>query len=112
MEMKRDFYGALDVYNAAMRTDPSNTYYKEGLNRAQNFVIRSEAGENVDPSSNATSWIEDPELASVLSDPSVKQVMADLVANPAAAQVAMNDPLMAKKVQRLLLAGIIKQDSS
>jgi len=49
----------------------------------------------------------DPELAALMSDPVLRQVMLDTYANPAAAAEHVKNPEVAAKVRKLFEAGLM-----
>ena len=50
----------------------------------------------------------DPEIQSILRDPSIRQVLTDFQENPKYAQAAMSDPVIASKIEKLISAGILQ----
>ena len=50
----------------------------------------------------------DPEIQMILMDPSVRQVLQDFQENPKYAQKAMQDPVIAAKIEKLIAAGVLQ----
>jgi stress-induced-phosphoprotein 1 len=50
----------------------------------------------------------DPEIQAILNDPIMRQVLTDFNENPAAAQKAMSDPMVASKLEKLIASGIVQ----
>eukprot|EP00960_Hanusia_phi_P077617 768717-Hanusia_phi.AAC.8 len=50
---------------------------------------------------------QDPEIQRILQDPVINNVLRNLQENPAAAQDALKDPVVAERIQKLAAAGIL-----
>lgn len=52
--------------------------------------------------------MKDPSIVALMQDPVLRDVLNDMQTNPAAAQKHMQDPIIAKKIETLVAAGIIQ----
>lgn len=52
--------------------------------------------------------MQDPEVASIMSDPVMNQILQSSQQNPAALQDHMKNPDIRKKIQKLVAAGVIR----
>lgn len=50
----------------------------------------------------------DPEIQQILNTPEIRNVLAELQTNPAAAMNALQNPNIASKLQKLIEAGILR----
>ena len=50
----------------------------------------------------------DPEVQQILTDPVMRQVLSDMQEDPAAAQKHLSHPHIAKKIEKLVAAGILQ----
>ncbi len=56
----------------------------------------------------AAHGMADPEIQNILHDPVMKQVLQDFNENPAAAQQAMRDVTVRRKIEKLIAAGVLQ----
>lgn len=56
----------------------------------------------------AENAMKDPEIQAIMMDPMVKIVLQRMQTDPKAVQEVMQDPSMAEKINKLIMAGIIK----
>ena len=54
--------------------------------------------------------MQDPEIQGILADPVIRNVLSNLgpEGDNKAAQTAMSDPSVAKKIEKLMAAGVLK----
>jgi len=75
---------------------------------AKAYSQRFQPAANETPEQTYERAIKDPEVASILQDPVMNQILSQARDNPAALQEHMKNPEVAKKVQILIAAGIIR----
>ena len=61
-----------------------------------------------DDHARAEQAMKDPEIQAIMMDPMVKIVLQRMQTDPKAAQEVMSDPTMAAKINKLIMAGIVK----
>ena len=106
----KEYDKAMETYEAGLKHDPENTELKEGLFRcltAINRMSRGEASEDEVKERQAKA-MADPEVQSILMDPVMRQVLGEMQEDPAAAQKHMSHPGIAKKIDKLVAAGVIQ----
>lgn len=69
---------------------------------------RFQSGDNETPEQTYERAVKDPEVAAILQDPIMNSILTQARDNPAALQEHMKNPEVAKKVQVLVAAGIIR----
>ncbi|KZS97738.1 hypothetical protein SISNIDRAFT_194455 [Sistotremastrum niveocremeum HHB9708] len=52
--------------------------------------------------------MRDPEVANIMNDPVMQQILQQAQSNPGALQDHMKNPIVRSKIQKLIAAGIIK----
>ena len=102
--MQKELHKAISLFEKGLELEPGNAECIEGLQKAKMQVHQS-LGE-VDEE-RAKKAMSDPEIQALLMDPSVRQVLKDFQENPTYAQQALNDPVMAKKFERLMASGVL-----
>lgn len=106
----KEYDKAMETYEAGLKHDPENAELKEGLIRciqAINKMNRGEVSEE-DLKARQERAMADPEVQSILTDPVMRQVLRDMQEDPASAQKHLSHPDIAKKVEKLVAAGIIQ----
>jgi len=106
----REYDKALLSYEEGLKLDPDSAEMKEGVQRVLLKKRQLEMGQGTEEELNdhARKQQEDPEVQMIMMDPVMRNVLNDLQTNPASAQKHMANPDIAKKIQRLISAGIIR----
>merc|ERR1712070_1125362 len=104
--MLKENHKAMDSYRKGLAIDSTNAACREGLRRV-NASLGSSMTEE-EQKERAAHAMADPEIQSILTDPVIRQILQDFNENPAAAQKAMADPLVASKIEKLIASGIIQ----
>lgn len=100
----KEYHKSMDSYNAGLVLEPDNTLCKQGLQKTLSKI--NEGGENKERAAHA---MADPEIQSILSDPTIRQVLNDFQDNPKFAQAAMmNDKDIRAKIEKLIAAGVLQ----
>merc|ERR1712070_812503 len=80
--LMKEYHKAMQAYDEGMKLEPDNAELKQAM--------------------------KDPEIYQILMDPMVKIVLERMQNDPKAAQEVMSDPTMSQKINKLIMAGIIK----
>jgi len=79
----------------------------EGLMMKINMALSSErAGETEEQTLQRA--MRDPEVAAIMTDPVMQQILQQAQGNPGALQEHMKNPMIQKKIMKLIQAGVIK----
>ncbi len=101
----KEYHRALDSYKAGLEVEENNQLCLEGLKKTGNKIHESSRGE-VDKE-RAAHAMADPEIQAILGDPMVSQALRDMSSDPQAAMKVMKDPIMSKKIEKLIAAGVL-----
>jgi len=104
--MLKENHKAMDSYRNGLAIDSTNAACREGL-RKVNASLGSSMSEE-EQKERAAHAMADPEIQAILNDPVIRQILNDFNENPAAAQKAMADPLVANKIEKLIASGIVQ----
>jgi len=104
--MLKENHKAMDSYRKGLAIDSANAACKEGL-RKVNVSLGSSMSEE-EQKERAAHAMADPQIQAILNDPVTRQILNDFNENPAAAQKAMADPLVASKIEKLIASGIVQ----
>ncbi len=102
----KEYHKALDSYQAGLEVEDNNTLCMDGLRKTSNKIAQSNSGE-VDKE-RAAHAMADPEIQAILGDPMVSQALRDMNTDPNAAMRVMKDPMMSKKIEKLIAAGVLQ----
>lgn len=99
----KQFHKALDVIKEAMDIEPNNA---EALDVRREVIMGINTSEG-DPE-RAKRAMEDPEIQSILRDPTMNKVLSDMQNDPQTIQAAMRDKDIRAKIEKLIAAGILQ----
>lgn len=102
----KENHKAIDSYRKGLSLDPENAACKEGLRKVTATMGSSMSEE--EQKERAAHAMADPEIQAILSDPVMRQILTDFNENPAAAQKAMADPTIARKLEKLIASGVVQ----
>mmetsp|Transcript_20471 Transcript_20471/g.15096 ORF Transcript_20471/g.15096 Transcript_20471/m.15096 type:complete len:558 (-) Transcript_20471:2736-4409(-) len=102
----KEYHRALDSYRAGLQLEPENTLCKQGLIKVQQKIAEENAGQM--DSERAKHAMADPEIQSILMDPTIRQVLTDFQENPKFAAQAMQDADIRRKIEKLIAAGVLQ----
>lgn len=105
----KESHKAMDSYRKGLSLDPDNTACKEGLRKVTSTIGASMTEE--EQQERASHAMADPEIQAILTDPIMRQILSDFNENPAAAQKAMADPVVARKIEKLIASGVVQTGS-
>lgn len=106
----KEYNKALDTYEKGLTHDPDNSELKEGMKRCIQAINSMNSGEMTDEERKARQEraMADPEIQGILTDPIMTNVLREMQENPAAAQKHLSHPDVAKKLEKLIAAGIVQ----
>lgn len=104
--MLKENHKAMESFRTGLALDSTNAACKEGLRKVT--ASMGSAMSDEERKERAAHAMADPEIQSILTDPVIRQILQDFNENPAAAQKAMADPLVASKIEKLIASGIIQ----
>ncbi|KAG8721995.1 Hsp90 cochaperone [Ceratobasidium sp. 394] len=105
----REYTKAMEVAQEASDVDTEKQHTREieqQLEKAARELYNQQAGETDEQTLQRA--MRDPEVASIMNDPVMQQILQQAQQNPAALQDHMKNPVVSKKIQKLVAAGIIK----
>ncbi|KAH7343514.1 chaperone [Rhizoctonia solani] len=100
---------AMEAIQEAAAVDTERQHTREieqQMEKVARATYEQQAGESDEQTLERA--MRDPEVASIMSDPVMQQILQQAQQNPAALQDHMKNPGVAKKIQKLIAAGIIK----
>eukprot|EP00730_Choanoeca_flexa_P006984 TRINITY_DN12259_c0_g3_i3.p2 TRINITY_DN12259_c0_g3~~TRINITY_DN12259_c0_g3_i3.p2 ORF type:complete len:574 (+),score=186.45 TRINITY_DN12259_c0_g3_i3:1876-3597(+) len=100
----KKFAEAKKAFLAAQEIDPSHPEAAEGLRKAE----FDQMGLGLSDEERAKQALNDPEVRELMSDPVMQTILEQMSKDPKAAQEHLKNPDIAKKIQKLAQAGIIR----
>jgi len=107
LEAMKQHDKAIDAYQEAAKLDPNAKEASEGLNR----VMMAKYASRNDPEQVKQRAMNDPEVAEIMGDPSMRMILEQMQQNPSAAAEHMRNPEIARKIQKLVDVGLISVSS-
>merc|ERR1712235_102162 len=107
LEAMKQHDKAIDAYQEAIKLDPNAKEASEGLNR----VMTAKYASRNDPEAVKQRAMNDPEVAQIMGDPTMRMILEQMQQNPSAAAEHMRNPEIARKVQKLVDVGLISVSS-
>jgi stress-induced-phosphoprotein 1 len=99
----KDFNNAIKILNEGLAIEPENKTLRDTLKMVESEI--SNASYDKERIEQAK---KDPEIQAILQDPIMQNVLRDLGQDPVASQKHLADPSIAKKIEKLVIAGIIQ----
>lgn len=96
----REFSRASDAYQKALEIDPN---CQEAIDAYRNCLVQ----ENKDPESIRRKAMQDPEVQQIITDPAMQMILQQMQKDPQALREHLKNPEIAKKIEKLIEAGII-----
>jgi len=105
----REYTKAMEAAQAATDADTEKKHTAEIEGQMQKIsmaMYTQRAGETEEETLQRA--MRDPEVASIMQDPVINQILQQAQQNPAALQDHMKNPVVKAKIQKLIAAGIIR----
>lgn len=105
----REYTRALEALQAAETVDTANAHASEihaQELKTQQALFSQRAGETEEQTLERA--MRDPEVAKIMTDPVMQQILQQAQGNPAALQEHMKSPIIREKIMKLINAGVIK----
>lgn len=96
----REYSRATTAFQQAIELDPKNT---EALDGYRKCVVAS----NSNPDEVRRQALSDPEVQQILADPAMRLILEQMQTDPKAVQEHLRNPEVARKIEKLLEAGLI-----
>ncbi|KAG2119138.1 chaperone [Suillus discolor] len=109
LQTMRDYSKALEALQAASSADTANAHAQEiqtQENKIQQALFTQRADETEEQTLERA--MKDPEVAQIMGDPVMQQILQQAQGNPGALQDHMKNPVVRQKIMKLINAGIIK----
>jgi len=103
----KEYHKAMDAYNAILKMEPDNAEAKQGLDNVVATINMQNSSGEVDKDRQARA-MADPEIQAILGDAQMRSILNEMQTDPKKAQAAMNDPVIADKLQKLIAAGVLQ----
>ncbi|KAH7888080.1 chaperone [Phlebopus sp. FC_14] len=105
----REYSKALETLQAATTADTANAHAAEIRSqelKSQQALFSQRAGETEEQTLERA--MKDPDVAAIMSDPVMQQILQQAQNNPSALQDHMKNPVIREKIMKLVNAGIIR----
>jgi stress-induced-phosphoprotein 1 len=102
----KEYHKSMESYRTGLALEPENKLCKDGLKKVAAKINSTDTEEG--QKERAAHAMADPEIQQILQDPIIRQVLQDFQENQAAAQKAMQNPDIAKKIEKLIASGILQ----
>jgi len=102
----KEYHKAMDAYNVILELEPENAEAKQGLEQVVYLINSSSSGE-VDKERQERA-MADPEIQAIIGDPQMRSILGEMQQDPKKAQAAMQDPVIAAKLNKLIAAGVLQ----
>jgi len=106
LEAMKKYTEAVDVYKKALEIDPNNNEAKQGYSRCMNQKHKNMNG--ADEKEIRERAMNDPEVQEILRDPIIGSILKQMEQDPSAAKEHLKDPVINKKMQKLMECGILQ----
>eukprot|EP00123_Amoebidium_parasiticum_P011224 comp20587_c0_seq1/m.26515 comp20587_c0_seq1/g.26515 ORF comp20587_c0_seq1/g.26515 comp20587_c0_seq1/m.26515 type:complete len:568 (-) comp20587_c0_seq1:67-1770(-) len=102
----KDYSKALETYEQALKLDSENKEAEEGIQRTLAAMQRAHSSMTKDQI--AEEALKDPEVQEIMADPVMRTILSQMQEDPAAVRDHLKNPAVAKKINKLVSAGIIR----
>jgi stress-induced-phosphoprotein 1 len=107
--MLKENHKAMESYRKGLEIDPENKVCTDGLRKVSAMInFGSATMSEEERKERAAHAMADPEIQNILMDPIIQQVLQDFQHNPKAANEAMRDQTVRKKIEKLIASGIVQ----
>lgn len=98
----------MDSYNKALSFDPNNPESVDGIAKTRNAIAQGQFASGDNDEERLRHAYADPEIRQIMTDPNMQLILQKMQQDPSYGMSAMKDPDIAKKIERLIQAGVIK----
>ncbi|OXH42341.1 stress-induced-phosphoprotein 1 [Cryptococcus neoformans] len=108
-EGMKEYTAALETLQKATEADVEKKHTREletNMMKVMNEIQQQRSSETEEETYARA--MRDPEVAEIMNDPIMRQILADAQQNPRALNDHMKNPMIAQKIQKLINAGIIR----
>jgi stress-induced-phosphoprotein 1 len=102
----KEYQKALHCYDEGLKYDGNNQELNDGVKRV--IAALNENSSKETEKDRLERAMKDPEVQEILSDPVMRQILADMQTNPSAARDHLKNPVIAEKISKLMNAGILR----
>eukprot|EP00320_Phaeocystis_rex_P000350 CAMPEP_0119077736 /NCGR_PEP_ID=MMETSP1178-20130426/95961_1 /TAXON_ID=33656 /ORGANISM="unid sp, Strain CCMP2000" /LENGTH=558 /DNA_ID=CAMNT_0007060121 /DNA_START=36 /DNA_END=1712 /DNA_ORIENTATION=- len=103
----KEFHKAMDCYQMVLDIDPSDANAKQNLEHVMMKIQEANQSGEADPERQKRA-MADPEIQSILGDPQMRSILQEMQTDPKKANLAMQDPDISAKLQKLIAAGVLQ----
>ncbi|GAQ78393.1 HSP70/HSP90 organizing protein HOP [Klebsormidium nitens] len=106
----KKYEDALETYQQGLKIDPNNQELQDGIRRCIQQQRRAATGQlsEEELKERQARASQDPEIAGILRDPIMQNVLREMSENPRAAADHQKNPIVWNKVMKLIQAGIVQ----
>jgi len=105
----KENHKAMDSFRKGLEIEPNNQACVDGLRKVSAMVNYGSATMSEDErKERAAHVMADPEIQNILMDPIIQQILQDFQHNPKAANEAMRDATVRKKIEKLIASGVVQ----
>eukprot|EP00128_Syssomonas_multiformis_P007694 Colp12_sorted_trinity150504_noHs@23144 len=105
-EYMKDYTKAIQTYEDVKKLQADSKEAEEGIVRCFNLMQRGQSEQSREERAKAA--LQNPEVQEILADPIMRQILDQMAQNPAALQDHLRNPVVAKKIETLIQAGILQ----
>jgi len=103
----KEYQKALEAYDQGLKLEENNAELQEGIKRTIEAVNHQE-NKGAPDKETLERAMRNPEVQEILSDPVMRQILEDMQNDPKAAQDHLKNPMIMKKIQKLVSAGVLR----
>ncbi|AAZ11407.1 stress-induced protein sti1, putative [Trypanosoma equiperdum] len=104
----KQYNKAMQAYDEGLKYDKENAECKDGRMRTMMKIQEMASGQSEDGDEVAKRAMADPEVAAIMQDSYMQLVLNEMQRDPTRIKDYMRDPTLAKKINTLVSAGIIR----
>ena len=105
----KENHKAMDSFRKGLEIEPNNQACVDGLRKVSAMINYGSATMSEDErKERAAHAMADPEIQNILMDPIIQQILQDFQHNPKAANEAMRDATVRKKIEKLIASGVVQ----
>lgn len=103
----KQYYKAMEAYEAGLKIDPANAECLEGIERTRAKIFdMAHSGEKDEEASRRA--MSDPEIQAILGDTYMQMVLQEMQRDPQRLKEYMRDPNISAKLNKLIAAGVLR----